>query len=94
MKIRWTKGASDNLENIKAYIDEDNPRAALETVLKVVHSVNQLSKHPTIGGPGRLEGTRELIVADTPFIVPYRIKNEIIQILRVLHHSQKWPKKL
>jgi len=94
LKIRWTKGASDNLENIKAYIDEDNQRAALETVLKVVHSVSQLSKHPTIGRPGRLADTRELIVADTPFIVPYRIKNEIIQILRVLHYSQKWPKKL
>lgn len=94
MKIQWTKGASSNLENIEAYIGKDNPISAIETVLKVIHSVNHLSKYPAIGRPGRIENTKELIIADTPFIVPYRIKNETVQILRVFHHSQKWPKKL
>lgn len=94
MKIRWTKGATDNLENIEAYIGKDNPRAAIKMVIKVIQSVNQLPKHPAMGKPGRIEETRELIVSDTPFIVPYRVKNETVQILRVFHHSQKWPKKL
>ncbi len=94
MQIRWTKGASDNLDEVEAYIGQDNPRAAIETVLKVINSANQLAKYPAIGRPGRIEGTRELVILDTPFIVPYRIKNKTIEILRVFHHAQKWPKKL
>jgi len=94
LKIRWTKGAADNLEDIETYIGKDNPRAAIEMVLKVVNSVSRLSKYPAAGRPGRIENTRELVVPDTPFLVPYRIKNDTIQILRVFHHSQKWPKKL
>lgn len=94
MKIRWTKGAMDNLEHIEAYIGKDNPRAAIETVLKVIHSVDQLSKYPAAGRPGRIENTKELVINGTPFIVPYRIKNETVQILRVFHRSQKWPNKL
>lgn len=94
MKIRWTKGATDNLENIEVYVGKDNPRAAIKMVIKVIQSVNQLSRHPAMGKPGRIEETRELVIPDTPFIVPYRIKNETVQILRVFHHSQKWPKKL
>jgi len=94
LQILWTKGASDNLDEVEAYIGQDNPRAAIETVLKVINSVNQLAKYPAIGRPGRIEGTRELVILDTPFIVPYRIKNTTIEILRIFHHAQKWPKKL
>lgn len=94
MKIRWTEGSSKNLDEIEKYIGHDNPRAAVETVLKVINSVNQLSKHPAIGRTGRIEGTRELIIPDTPFIAPYRVKDKTIEILRIFHHSRKWPKRL
>ena len=91
MKIRWTKGASENLKNIEEFIGKDDPRAAIEMILKVIHSVGQLAGYPAMGRPGRIEGTKELVVSGTPFIVPYRVKNETVQILKVLHHSQKWP---
>lgn len=94
MKIRWTEGASKNLDEIENYIGQDNTRAAVKTVLQVINSINQLSRYPAIGRAGRIEGTRELIVPDTPFIVPYRVKNKTIEILRIFHHSRKWPKRL
>ena len=47
-----------------------------------------------IGRPGRVEGTRELVVAGTPYIVPYRVKAEIVQIITVLHSAQRWPDRI
>ena len=42
--------------------------------------------------PGRVPGTRELVIPRTPFVVPYRLKSDIIQILRVYHGAHRWPK--
>ena len=52
-----------------------------------------LSEYPKIGRRGRAAGTRELVIARTPFIVVYRVrqKPERVEIIRVLHGAQKWP---
>ena len=92
MQIRWTKNAVLNLDEIESYIKSDNPQAAIATVLKIIRSVEQLSRHPAMGRPGRVEETRELVIAQTPFIVPYRVKNNAVEILRVFHSAQKWSK--
>ena len=47
-----------------------------------------------LGRPGRVEGTRELVVPDTPYLVPYRGRGHAVEILRVFHGARKWPKKL
>ena len=91
MQIRWTKGASQNLEHIEEYIAQDNPIAAIDTVLKVIETVELLVEHPAMGRHGRVVGTRELVIANTPYIVPYRVKGSCIEILRVLHGAMQWP---
>jgi toxin ParE1/3/4 len=63
-------------------------------VLAIKNSIALLKQHPALGRPGRIIGTRELVVPDTPYIIPYRIKEDEIQILRVFHGSRKWPEKL
>ncbi|HET6521471.1 MAG TPA: type II toxin-antitoxin system RelE/ParE family toxin, partial [Geminicoccaceae bacterium] len=50
-----------------------------------------LAQHPESGRPGRVPGTRELVVSGTPYIVPYRVQGNTVQILRVLHGARKWP---
>ena len=90
VKIKWTKGAQNNLNQIEEYIAVDNPKAAVDTVIKIIKIVGMLSDNPAMGRTGRIFGTRELIISGTPFIVPYRIKSEQIEILRVLHGSKKW----
>lgn len=94
MQIRWTNCALDDLDAAVSFILEENPKAARNVAHKIVKSVEMLSLHPSLGKPGRLEGTRELVVAGTPFLVPYRVKNKIVQILRVYHNSRKWPENL
>lgn len=94
MRIRWTEKADRNLEDVEAYIAHDNPEAAVLMVLKVINAAEQLLDTPALGRPGRVPGTRELVVAGTPFLVPYRVRGQIIEILAVLHGSMKWPQRL
>jgi toxin ParE1/3/4 len=91
VRIRWTKGARQNLEHIEEYIAQDNPKAAIDAVLKVITTVGLLVEHPAMGRHGRVVGTRELVIANTPYIVPYRVKEGCIEILRVLHSAMQWP---
>ena len=89
MRIRWTERASRNLDLIEAYISQDSPSAALNTVIDIIAAVEQLRDFRAMGRPGRVTGTRELVIHGKPYIVPYRIKENIIEILSVFHTSRK-----
>lgn len=91
MHIRWLRRALRNLEQAHSYIQKDNPEAAQELILRIQAAVSQLENYPFIGRLGRVEGTRELIIPNTPYIVIYRIKEESVEILRVLHTSKRYP---
>lgn len=94
MKIRWLSNAVDDLIEIQNYIAKDNPHAAGSAAKRIRACANSLKEHPGIGRAGRAEGTRELVVAGLSYIIPYRVKNNVIEILRVLHGSMEWPDKL
>jgi len=91
MKIKWLKKALANLDNEAKYIAEDNPQTAKIAVTKIQSSVHQLAKYPALGRPGRVVGTRELVLQNTRYIIPYRVRNNRIEILRVFHTSRKLP---
>jgi toxin ParE1/3/4 len=91
MRIRWLLLALDDIDNIASYISQDDPVAAKKSVLEIWRVSNLLKNQPHAGHPGRVTGTREIYVFGTSYIIPYRIKNDEIQILRVLHTSRKWP---
>ncbi len=84
--------AVDDLEDIADYISQDNPEAARRVVSRLWTAVKSLAQQPEMGRPGRVYGTRELVVSDTPFVVPYRVVGSEVQILRVLHGARDWPK--
>ena len=93
MRIRWTVWALSNLDAEVAYIARDDPAAAIQVAQIIEDTVDLLQRHPALGRPGRVAGTRELIISRTPYIIPYRIRNNEIQILRVFHGARKWPSK-
>ena len=82
----------DDLADIAGYISQDNPEAARRIVRRLWTAVKSLAEQPEMGRPGRVHGTRELVVSDTPFVVPYRVVGSEIEILRVLHGARNWPK--
>ncbi len=91
MRTRWAEPAAAALARIQDYIANENSRAAFEVVRRIRIAVSQLAVHPKIGRPGRVHGTYELVINDLPYIVPYRIKKNEVQILSVYHTSRKWP---
>ena len=92
MRLRWTRLAEDDLNNIAAYIGQDSPAAAARVILELIDQTeSSLVRHPAIGRPGRVIGTRELVIGSLPYIIPYRVRDGDIEILRVLHTSRRWP---
>ena len=90
-RIRWTVRALRRLNQIDAYIERDDPNAAARVVIRLVASVDMLADLPAAGRIGRITGTRELVLSDIPYIIPYRVRHDI-EILTVMHASQKWAK--
>ena len=91
MRVRWTGPAARALESIQDYIAKDNPRAAIEVAQRIRVVVGLLEEQPKIGRTGRVRRTYELVIHGIPYIVPYRIKGNEVQILSVYHTSRKWP---
>lgn len=91
MKIIWSTQALQDVEEIFDYILEENPDAAWDTYDRIMEYITQLEMYPGLGRIGRVPGTRELVVPKTPYLVPYRIVGESLQILRVYHGARRWP---
>lgn len=91
MKILWSPIAIEHLLAVRAHIAMDNPRAAERVAAKILLCVETLALHPHLGRPGRVTGTRELVVADTPYILPYRIYKNCVEVIAVFHGRQPWP---
>jgi toxin ParE1/3/4 len=88
----WSPEAIDDLIAIRAYIEQDEPAAARRIALHIIQNVETLLvNNPEMGRPGRVPGTRELVIPKTPFIVPYRLAGRTIEILRVFHGARRWP---
>lgn len=94
MQLVWTPRARRARETAIEFIAEHNPTAALGQLDEIERQTDMLIQHPDMGRPGRIKGTRELVISHTPFIVVYRVKRRAkrIELLRFLHGSQQWPK--
>lgn len=75
------------------YIAQHNAKAAISMDNLIEKQTAQLEQNPNMGRLGRKQGTRELVISGTPFIVVYRVKprSARIEFMRVLHTSQQWP---
>ena len=91
MRVKWLRTALTNLDAEAEYVARDNPAAAARIVTALATAVDQLAQYSAMGRPGRVPGTRELVVPDTPYIVPYRIRGNVVEVLRVFHAARKWP---
>ncbi len=90
MTVRWTTPALRDLEEIGDFIARDDPGAAARVVAKILDHAERLATHPHLGRAGRVVDTRELVISSTPFIAPYRVRGEEVQILAVFHGARRW----
>ncbi|MGH2366039.1 MAG: type II toxin-antitoxin system RelE/ParE family toxin [Chloroflexota bacterium] len=94
MPVRWLRRALRNLEDVYDFIAEDNHAAASAAVARLYEAASQLDSFLALGRPGRVVGTRELVVPGTPYIIPYRVRDREVEVLAVLHTSRRWPSRL
>ena len=87
----WAEQAERDKDGIIDYIAEDNPRAAIQVGDEIERQVETLIEPPNLGRIGCIEGMRELVIADTPYIVTYRVTGNTVIVLRVLHRARQWP---
>ena len=87
--IEWKKAAQADLMTIIDYISADNPDAAEALKNEINAKVSMLPERPQLYRPGRVSGTREMVVKSN-YVVVYQA-TENITVLRVLHCAQQWP---
>lgn len=92
MQVKWLRTALRNLDEEATFIAADDPRAAQLVVERVLNAVEKLVSQPALGRPGRVSGTRELVVAKTRYLIPYRVRGDVVEVLRVFHTSRRVPK--
>jgi toxin ParE1/3/4 len=92
--IVWSPRAVQHLAHLRAYIARDNPKAANRIAGNLLEAVERLAELPNLGRPGRVAGTRELVVPGTPYVIPYRLRADRLEVVAVFHARQKWPKHL
>jgi toxin ParE1/3/4 len=91
VRIEWLPDAEQGLAAQLEWVAEHNPWAALDMGDAIHAAIERLADYPAIARPGRVAGTRELVVVGTPYIVVYRVEPSAVVILRVLHGAQRWP---
>lgn len=91
MRVVWFPRALSDLRSIERYIELNNPAAARRIEQRIKAVVRLLGKHPQMGRPGRVTGTREFSVSGTPYIVAYAVTGDCVAILAVVHSSRMWP---
>jgi len=94
MSVRWTPKASKQLETIYDYVADDSPPAAEKLVEQIYSAIKVLEVHPEAGCRGRIDGTRELVVTNSPYVVFYRIHRDNAQILAIIHGARKLPTRI
>jgi toxin ParE1/3/4 len=88
-KIVWTLNALEDLEQLRQYLMEQaGPEIMVSEATRIWESVNRLAHFPASGRPGRVPGTRELIVP--PYILPYRVRDKRVEILDLFHPARDW----
>jgi toxin ParE1/3/4 len=93
--IDWTEQATRQLDQVHDYISLANGETiADQIVVQVLSSIQQLATFPMAGRSGRILGTRELIISNTPFIAAYTVEKNRIVILALYHGAQYWPEQL
>jgi toxin ParE1/3/4 len=94
MIIEWSEFAISDRNAIFDYIEADSLRTAVAVDSRIEKATDRLARFPESGRPGRVDGTRELVIVATPYVVAYRVRRSTVRILRILHGAQLWPEEI
>jgi toxin ParE1/3/4 len=93
-EVVWLLRAQRSLTAIVVYIAADDPAAALSVKERIDRAAARLASYPAMDRQGRIDGTRELVIAGLPYIIPYRVRRGRIEILDVIDAARRWPPRI
>lgn len=93
MRIIWRRAALADLVSIRDFIAQDDPQAAVRVATAIRAAIDPLATYQSLGRAGRVDGTRELVVADLPYVIVYRVAQDTVRILAVIHTARQWPRR-
>ena len=89
MSVIWLEDARNDVIRITEFIAKENPAAARQVSRELVLAGDGLTLFPNRGRPGRVPGTRELVIV-RPYILVYDIDaDRTVFILRIWHGAQE-----
>lgn len=91
MTVLWTHTALADVQAIREHIAQDRPKAAERVFSRILRTANLLAEFPLIGRSGEQADTRDLVVSGSPYLLVYRVRAGVVEILRVIHGRQDWP---
>ena len=91
MRVRWTSPAAEDLYRIVQHIQQDSLTHAADVAKTLYDGCANLRRFPRAGRKGRIEGTRELVFPGLPYIVVYRVEDQVVELVRIYHGAQDWP---
>jgi addiction module RelE/StbE family toxin len=91
VRVRLSARARSDLHELIRYIARDSPRNARLVRDRINQAMQQLRAHPESGRPGRIDGTRELVIRHTGYIAVYRVRDGVLEIAALIHESRQWP---
>ena len=94
MTLVWSPRAIGHLADLRAYIAQENPAAAGRIAETILLAVERLAEFPNLGRPGRVTGTRELVIPGTAYVILYRLRGDHLEIIALFHGRQRWPVRL
>jgi toxin ParE1/3/4 len=93
VRVKWLRNALRSMDDEADFIAAEDAHSARLVVERVLSAVAMLESQPNLGRPGRIPGTRELVVLNTRYLVPYRVRGDVVEVLRVFHTSRRLPKR-
>ncbi|WPP02270.1 type II toxin-antitoxin system RelE/ParE family toxin [Pseudomonas sp. HR96] len=91
MQVEWLKTALQNLDDEATYLAAHSPAGAADFIQLVTAAVARMAEFPNMGRQGRVLGTREWSIPATPYVIPYRVRANRLQILRIFHTRRAPP---
>lgn len=88
MRVVWTPEATDDLENVLAYIAARNPAAAASVAERIDRAVDDIAFFPRAARLDRESGCREAVVRGLPLLIIYAVTGDLIEIIAVFHTSR------
>jgi toxin ParE1/3/4 len=86
--VLWSRRAERDLQAIRSYIAQHNPQAAEGVARRIRDVVLRLSEHPELGARVPNAGVRRIVVSGTPYLVYYRVAEDHVRLMRVLHGAR------